>query len=54
MPENNKDDLDKILELTKEIYKLNQKEWSKDLNLEEDLLRDIYKFSKYEISPVCS
>jgi ubiquitin-activating enzyme E1 len=53
LPENNKNDLARVFELTKYIYKKNQNEWSKYLNLEEDFLSDIYKFSKCEISPVC-
>jgi ubiquitin-activating enzyme E1 len=53
LPENNKNDFDKIFELAKGIYKKNQKEWAKDLNLDEDFLGHIFKFSKCEISPVC-
>ena len=54
LPGNIEDDLANILGITKVIFKKNQKGWSKDLNLEDELLSDIYKFSKYEISPVCS
>ena len=53
LPENNKNDLSKIYEITKNIYKNNKKNWCKDLILEEDFLNEIYKFSKCEISPLC-
>ena len=53
LPENNKDNLTQIIDITKEIYIKNQKEWCKNIELNEDFLNDIYKFSKCEISPVC-
>ena len=53
LPENNKDDLIQIFDITKKIYIKNLKEWCKGINLEEEFLNDIYKYSKCEISPVC-
>ena len=53
LPENNKEDGNQMLDITKEIYKKNQKDWCKDVDLNEGFLNDIYKFSKCEISPVC-
>ena len=53
LPENNNDDLVKILNITKDIYIKNREEWCKDINLDEVFLNDIYKYSKCEISPVC-
>ena len=53
LPENNKDDLNEILNLTKDIYINNNKGWSKNIYLEENLLTNIYKYSICELSPVC-
>lgn len=53
LPENNKDDLANIMNITKDIYLKNQKRLYKDINLDEGFLNAIYKFSKCEISPVC-
>lgn len=53
LPENNKDDLANIMNITKDIYLKNQNGWCKNINLDEGFLNDIYKYSKCEISPVC-
>ena len=53
LPENNEDDLSKIMNITKDIYKRNQNNWLKDIKLKEDLLGDVYKFSNCQISPLC-
>ena len=53
LPENNKEDLNKILDITKGIYEINKVNIGKDINLNEEFLKDIYKYSKCEISPVC-
>ena len=53
LPENNEQDLIKVMNITKEIFNKNKKEWCKDINLDERLLTEIYKNSKCEISPIC-
>ena len=53
LPENNKDDLANIMNITKDMYLKNQNGWCKNINLDEGFLNDIYKYSKCEISPVC-
>lgn len=53
LPENNKNDLIQILDIAKDIYLKNQKEWCKDINIDEEFLKNIYKYSKCQISPVC-
>jgi len=52
LPESN-EDLEEILKITKNIYESNKNQFLKDINLEEDLFKNIYKFSRCEISPVC-
>ena len=53
LPENNEEDIKQILEITKNIYTSNQNTWLKNINLEEDFLKKVYKYSKCQISPVC-
>ena len=53
LPENNDNNFKDIFEITKKIVTLNQNTWLKDINLEENFLRNIFKYSKCEISPVC-
>ncbi len=53
LPENNKEDLAQILDFTKDIYLKNQNNWCKNIDLNEEFLNDIYKYSKCEISPIC-
>lgn len=53
LPNNDKDDLESIMDITKDIYLKNQDKWCKNLNINEEYLLDIYKYSKCEISPVC-
>ena len=53
LPENNEQDLIKIMKITKEIFKKNKNEWCKNIDLDEKLLSNIYKNSKCEISPIC-
>ena len=54
LPENNKNDLIEIMAITEDIFTKNKNEWCKDIYLEEILLNNIYKYSKCEISPICS
>ena len=53
LPKNDKNDLSEIFEITKEIYTSYRKEWCNDINIEENFLNKIYKYSKCEISPIC-
>lgn len=52
-PENNQDDLSNIMNIAKDLFIKNKNGWCKDINLDEELLNDIFKYSKCEISPVC-
>lgn len=54
LPENNEEDLKKILNIVKDIYQKYNKDWSKNINLNEEYLINIFKYSKCEISPICS
>jgi len=53
LPDNNKEDLNKILNITKDLYKKHEELWCKNIVLDEQYIVDIYKYSKCEISPVC-
>ena len=53
LPDSTNNDLNKILNITKYIYKKNKKGWCKNINLDEEYIKDIYKYSKCEISPIC-
>lgn len=53
LPENNKNDLTNILNITNDIYNKYKNEWCKKINIEEGFLKDIYKYAKCEISPIC-
>ncbi len=53
LPENNEQDLVKIMNITKEILNKNKNDWCKNINLNENLLSNIFKNSKCEISPIC-
>ena len=52
-PDNNFEDLNKIIEITKKIYNENLKNWCNNINFNEEYLKDIFKFSRCEISPIC-
>ena len=54
LPENNDDDLNNILLIMKNIFKKNEENWCKDLNIEEEYLKDVFKYSTCQISPICS
>ena len=54
LPDNNIEDINNILILAKKIFEKNDENWCKDLNLEEEYLMDIFKYSTCQISPVCS
>ena len=54
LPDNNIEDINNIIMLTKRIFEKNDKNWCKHLNLEEEYLKDIFKYSACQISPVCS
>ena len=41
------------MNITKDIYLKNKDSWCKGININEECLNDIYKYSKCEISPVC-
>ena len=51
--QNDKDDLKNIMNITKDIYLKNKDRWYKGININEEYLIDICKYSKCEISPVC-
>ena len=53
LPENNKGELIEMMDITNNIYTKNENEWCKNINLEENLLNNIYKYAKCEISPLC-
>ena len=53
LPQNDKDDLKNIMNITKDIYLKNKDRWYKGFNINEENLIGIYKYSKCEISPVC-
>ena len=53
LPKNDKKDLTNIMEITKDIYLKNKDSWCKDINMNEEYLMDVYKYSKSEISPIC-
>ena len=53
LPENNDDDLNNILLIMKNIFKKNEENWCKDLNIEEEYLKDVFKYSTCQISPIC-
>ena len=53
LPDNNPEDLKEIIEITKIFYKENLNTWCNKINLNEEYLKDIFKFSKSEISPIC-
>ena len=54
LPENNEDDINKILSLMKNIYEKNENNWYNDLKIKDDFLNAIYKYSSCQISPICS
>ena len=53
LPDNKKDDLKIILDISKKIYEKNKDKWCKKINLNEEYLKNIFKNSKCEISPIC-
>ena len=53
LPDNKQDDLNNILNITKKIYEKYKNDWCKNINLNEQLLDSIYKYSKCQISPIC-
>ena len=54
LPENNSEDINNIMIIMKNIFKKNEGNWCKDLNIEEEFLADVFKFSSCQISPICS
>ena len=54
LPENNNDDLEKIHIILKNIFEYNKCDRCKNLNLNDELLNDIFKYSSCQISPICS
>lgn len=54
LPENNVDDINNILLIMKNIFKKNEDNWCKDLNIEQEYLKDVFKYSACQISPICS
>jgi len=54
LPENNGDDINKILSLMKNIYEKNENNWHNDLKIKDDFLNAIFKYSSCQISPICS
>ena len=53
LPKNDKEDLLNIMNITKDIYSINKDGWLKNININEEYLIEIYKYSKCEISPIC-
>lgn len=53
LPKNNYEDLANILKICSNIYEKNLDKWCKNIKYNEDYLRDIFKYSKCEISPIC-
>ena len=53
-PEKNINDINNIKKIAKQIFEKNEENWSKDINLDEEFLENIFKYSKCQISPICS
>ena len=53
LTDNNDKDLEKIIDICKEIYSKNKNDYCKNIELDEIYLKDIFKYAKYEISPIC-
>ena len=53
LPKNDKEDLKNVMIITKDAYIKNKDCWCKNIDIKEDYLIDIYKYSKCEISPIC-
>jgi len=53
LPEND-DELNNIIRIMKNIYQKNITTWCKELKINEELLKDIFKYSSCNISPICS
>lgn len=54
VPQNNEDDINKILSLMKIFIEKNENNWCEELKLDDDFLNNIFKFASCQISPVCS
>ena len=52
LPKNN-EELTNVLKIAKKIYEKNKDKWSNKININEDYLEDIFKYSKCLISPIC-
>lgn len=53
LTDNNDKDLEKIIDIFKEIYSKNKNDYCKNIELDEIYLKDIFKYAKCEISPIC-
>ena len=54
LPENTINDINNILNIMKKIFEKNEGNWCKDLNIKEEFLTYIFKYSSSQISPICS
>ena len=53
LPNNDSNDLNIILNICSNIYNKNRYSWCNKINLNEEYLKDIFKYSKCQISPIC-
>lgn len=53
LPKNNNEELTNILKISKNIYEINKYKWCNKININEDYLKEIFKYSKFLISPIC-
>ena len=53
LTDNNDKELEKIIDIWKEIYSKHKNDFCKNIVLDEIYLKDIFRYSKYEISPIC-